>query len=92
MRVCSPRPPHPPQVRAVCLAAYRLIKAMAIGCPKAQLALLPSLPTFVAMTSATPSAALLCVDVSPMMTIQTIYHGNHTVCAQDSAHVKRAIV
>jgi hypothetical protein len=91
MRVCSPRP-HPPQVRAVCLAAYRLIKAMAIGCPKAQLALLPSLPTFVAMTSATPSAALLCVDVSPMMTIQTIYHGNHTVCAQDSAHVKKAIV
>ena len=76
MRVLTTAPPSP-QVRAVCLAAYRLIKAMTIGCPKAQLALLPSLPTFVAMTSATPSA-LLCVDVSPMMTIQTIYHGNHT--------------
>ena len=76
MRVLTTTTPSP-QVRAVCLAAYRLIKAMTIGCPKAQLALLPSLPTFVAMTSATPSA-LLCVDVSPMMTIQTIYHGNHT--------------
>ena len=48
MRVLTTTPPSP-QVRAVCLAAYRLIKAMTIGCPKAQLALLPSLPTFVAM-------------------------------------------
>ncbi len=79
------------EVRAVCLACYRLIKAMAIGCPKAQLALVPSLAGFVAMTSAQPSA-LVTVDVSPIQCIQTIYDGNRTVCAQvEEATVRRFV-
>ena len=54
---------------------------MTIGCPKTQLALVPSLPSFVAMTSSQPSA-LIARDVSPIQCIKTIYDGNRTVCAQ----------
>jgi hypothetical protein len=65
-------------VRAVLRAAYRLIKAMTVGCSRMQAELAPSLPLFVGHAE----AHLVSHDISPTGCVNAIVKDNRTVCAQ----------
>ena len=66
------------QTRAVLRAAYRLLKAMAIGFNLTQLALAPYLSFFLTHTEAN----LISHDISPTGCINAIFANNRPVCVQ----------
>jgi hypothetical protein len=76
------------ETRSVLHASCRLLKAMSTDCPKMQLELVPSLPTFVELTQ----ASLVAHDVSPTACVIAIFKDNHAVCAQVEESTVRRFV